>query len=270
MSTQILVDAILTRTKRGPCNKVSKIQRRQRVRELYFDQERSIIDIANTLGDHRNTISSDVAHLRNEFNKFAGENEIIDFYYRKKLMFARQRLRLEEKLKTESDFGNWLKIERLLLNLADKEFKIFTKFIPVIKKVKKPNQKEVKKIIRKFAFDRKSFISMDQVLREIINYTKCDVDTAHSILSKMVDFGLKLVGFGYTENYDFWEFGKLCGCITKEEISVIEGHRAKIKQDDQQAYGLVRARYEQRFLDSFGAKKKWSNIVWEKYGREMP
>ena len=81
MSEQFLVDAILTRTKRGPYNKISKMQRLQRVKELYFDEEYSIIDIANTLGINRNTVSSDVEYWRKEYAKFGGENEIIDFFY---------------------------------------------------------------------------------------------------------------------------------------------------------------------------------------------
>ena len=264
MSTQVLVDAILTRTKRGPYNKVSKLQRRQRVKEMYFDQEHSVIDVANTLGVHRNTVACDVAHLRNEFKKFSVD-EINDFYFRKKSMFARQRLRLEERLKTESDSNNQNKLEKILLSLTDTEIKFYTKIKPVDIKSPKPGKKLIKKIIRELAFAEFAFFTEGDLIKAIIKKTKCDVDAANSIVKEMQKLGLNHTrSFGSDTTYMI-EFAKMCGYLSAEEASMIKQKRIQREEQEEREYQKRLYEYNKKFEEKFGDSKDWSAGILKKY-----
>jgi len=67
-SSQVLVNATV-RKKRGPYNKLSKQKRLDGVRELYFEEEYSMVDVAKTLGINRNTVNSDVQYWKDEYDK---------------------------------------------------------------------------------------------------------------------------------------------------------------------------------------------------------
>jgi len=264
-NSQFLVDALLVRTKRGPYNKISRIQRLDKVKELYFDKERSITEVANTLGIHRNTISSDVESLRDEFLKNGGENETIDFYYRKKSMFARQRLRLEEKMQTESDIGNHCKIEKLLLDLVEKEYKLFTKFIPSRISIPKTDKKLLKKIIRELAFDEFAFFGVSDLIREIICKAKCDAGTAFLIVSQMEALGLNYAKTLDSQTTCMIEFANMCGYLSEEETLRIKQERAlRVEQEEQENQKRL-AEFNKKFKEEFGDSKNWSAEVEKKY-----
>ena len=276
MSTQILVDGILTRTKRGPYNKISKMQRRQRVKELYFDKEYFIIDIANTLGINRNTVSSDVEYWRKEYTKFGGENEIFDFYYQKKSMFAIQRKRLEEKIKT--DPTNQHRFEKLLMDLTEKEFKLISKFRPVSKNID-TDPKLVKKIIRELAFDEFSFSGDGELIKEIISKTKCDVPTAKSIVDEMRNLGLdytKDPGIDYSsllgvKKNSMTELATICGYLSSKEISNILKEQDRRAEQIEREYQNELSKYNEEFAKKYGDdSKNWSKEVRREYNLGLP
>lgn len=263
---QFLVDAILVRSKRGPYNKIPRMQRLKKIQELYFEKELSITNISSSMGIHRNTISSDVEYLRNEFLENVGENEMIDFYYRKKSVFARQRQRLEEKIKNDSN--NQYKLEKLLLDLAEKEFKLFSQFRPTGKKFK-IGKKLVKKVIRKLAFARFAFLMPNDLIREIILQEKCDVYTAHLIIIEMESLGLNHAKFLGSEVISLVELGKLCGYLSEEEISRINLEKTQKEEKEKREYEESLSELNKEFEDKFGDSKDWSAEVKEKYKTDI-
>ncbi len=251
MSSQFLVDAILKKTKRGPYNKISKNARREKIRKLYFEEGYSGIDAAKTLGIHRNTVTADVKFWIGEFERQGGGNEITDFFYKQKSLFEAQKFRLLKKLKNESDFTNWLKIEKLLLSLYEKEMKFYLKFKPVAKNTSKPNTKLVKKVIRELAFDEFVFLIETDLIKAIINKIKCDASTANLIVYEMRKLGLDYTeGLG-DELTSMTEFAKMCGYISAEEASIIKQKRTQREEQEEREYQKRLSEYNKEFEEKF-------------------
>ena len=208
-----------------------------------------------------------------EFERQGGGNEITDFFYKQKSLFEAQKFILLKKLKNESDFGNWLKIEKLLLSLIDKEIKFYTKIKPVDTKSPKPGKKLVKKIIRELAFDEMFFWMKDDLIRAIIKKTKCDVDTAQSIVLEMEKLGLNYSRALGSQNIVMFEFAKLCGYLSTEEISKIEQEKTRRREQtlkEEREHKKRILEYNKAFLEKFGHSKNWPDKTMEKYWREMP
>jgi len=226
MSSQFLVDANSLRKKRGPSNKLSKKKRLDGVRELYFEEEYSIVDVAKTLGIHRNTVTSDVQYWKDEYDKQGMGDEIKEFFYKENSFLKSQKRRLLKKLKTESDFDSQNKIYKLLLGLHDRQVKLYLKFSPMVKKSPKISAKLVKKIIRELAFEEFSFSGDGDLIKEIIRKTKCDVPTAKSIVDEMRNLGLdytKDPGIDYSsllgvKKTSMTELATICGYLSSKEI----------------------------------------------------
>jgi len=219
-TSQVLVDTKF-RTKKGPYNKLSKKKRLDKVRQLYFEEGYSKGDVSKTLGMHRNTVTSDVKYLIGQFEKQGGKDEITEFFYKQKSLLEAQKFRLLKKLKTESDFEKQCKLEKLLLGVYDREMKFYLKFVSIVKKPQKASKKFVKKIIRDLAFNEFSFSGDRELIKEIIRKTKCDVDTANSIMSEMQKLGLEYAKSQFSEATSMMEFANLCGYLSDEEESKI-------------------------------------------------
>jgi len=220
-TSQVLVDAISLRTKKGPYNKLSKKKRLDNVRKLYFEEGYSIVDAAKTLGMHRNTVTADVKYWIGEFERQGGGDAITDYFYKQKSSLEAQKSRLLRKLKTESDFEKQYKLEKLLFGLYDREMKFYLKFKPAVKRYPNTSKELVKKIIRDLAFDEFSFFFQNELIKEIIIKTKCDVDTAHSIISEMENLGLDYARRFGSDAIHMIEFAVMCGCISDKECSNI-------------------------------------------------
>ena len=89
-TSQVLVDATSLRTKKGPYNKLSKKKRLDKVRQLYFEEGYSKVDVSKSLGMHRNTVTSDVKYLIGQFEKQGGKDEITEFFYKQKSLLEAQ------------------------------------------------------------------------------------------------------------------------------------------------------------------------------------
>jgi len=267
-SSQVLVDTTL-RTKRGPYNKLSKKNRLDKVRKLYFEEGYSIVDVAKTLGMHRNTATSDVKYWIGQFEKQGSEDEITEFFYKQKSLFESQKFRLLKKLNTESDLATELKIEKILLGLYDKEMKFYLKFMPMVKKSSKVSKKLVKKIIRELAFDGSSFLFNNYLTKEIIGKIKCDVDTANSIVSEMQKLGLDYTRSRYSEPTSMLEFAKLCGYLSDEEYSKIRQEKARREEQEEQEYQKRLSEYNEKFAEKFGDSENWSDEVKKKHRRGL-
>jgi len=266
-SSQVLVDANLLRKKRGPYNKLSKQKRLDGVRELYFEEGYSIVDVAKTLGIHRNTVTADVKYLIAEFEIQSGGDEITDYFYKQKLFFDAQKLRLLKKLKTEPDLANELKLEKLLLGVSDRQMKFYLKFSPMVKKSPKASKKFVKKIIRELAYEDFSFSHQNELIKEIIRKTKCDVDTAESTVSEMQKLGLKYSRIQFSEETSMIEFAYLCGYLSDEEYSKIRDEAAKIAEQGKREDEEIESKYDEKFTKKYGDSKNWSEEVKKKHRR---
>ena len=219
-SSQVLVNQTV-RKKRGPYNKLSKQKRLDGVRELYFEEGYSIVDVAKTLGIHRNTVTSDVQYWKDEYEKQGMGDEIKEFFYKENSFLKSQKRRLLKKLKTESDFDSQNKLVKLLLGLHDRQVKLHLKFSPIVKKSPKISAKLVKKIIQELSFDKFAYSDGSELTKEIIRKTKCDVDTANSIMSEMQKLGLEYAKSQFSEATSMMEFANLCGYLSDEEESKI-------------------------------------------------
>jgi len=215
-SSQVLVDANSLRKKRGPYNKLSKKKRLEQVRQLYFEEGYSKVDVAKTLGVNRNTVSADVKYWIGEFEIQSGGDEITDYFYKQKSFFDAQNFRLLKKLKTESDLANDLKLEKLLLGVSDRQMKFYLKFLPMVKKSPKVSKKLVKKIIQELAFEKFVFFIEIDLIKAIINKTKCDVSAANLIVYEMQKMGLDYTRNPGTHRTSMVEFAKMCGILTSD------------------------------------------------------
>jgi len=286
MSSQFLVDANSLRKKRGPSNKLSKKKRLDKVRELYFEEEYSKVDVAETLGISRNTVTSDVQYWKNEYEKQGMGDEIKEFFYKQKSFLESQKRRLLKKLKTESDFDSQNKLVKLLLGVSDRQMKFYLKFSPMVKKSPKVSKKLVKKIIRELTFDKFSFSGDGDLIKEIIRKTKYDVPTAKSIVDEM-----RKLGLDYTENRglalttlldsnktSLTELATLCGYLSSEEISNIQKEQDRRAEQDSRRAEQEEQEYEKRFSKyciEFAKKhgddsKNWSEEVRREYSRGLP
>jgi len=142
------------------------------------------------------------------------------------------------------NLGNWLKIEKLLLGLYDREMNFYLKFKPANKKFPRPNKKLVKKIIQELAFADFNFMRRDDLIKEIIRKTKCNVGDASSIESEMVILGLNYSAKTFSQDTSMLEFAKLCGYLSPEECLQVMKHQKKIKQKQDQKEEKMLARYE--------------------------
>jgi len=284
-SSQVLVNQTV-RKKRGPRNKLSKKKQQDEVRRLFIEEGYSKVDIANTLGIHRNTVTSDVAHLVDEFKKQGGQKEIEEYNYKQKSFFDSQKFRILKKLKTLSDPSIALKYEKMLLALSDMEMKFYLKFSPMVKQSPKVSKKLVKNIIRELTFDEFSFSGDGDLIKEIIRKTKCDVPTAKSIVDEMRNLGL-----GYTENrglaFDILhdssittltELATICGYLSSKEISSIQKEQDRRSEQYWRRTKQEEQEYEKRYSEyciAFAKKhgedsKKWSKEVKREYIRGLP
>ncbi len=266
MSSQFLVDANSLRKKRGPYNKLSKKKRLEQVRQLYFEEEYTIVDVAKSLGIHRNTVTSDVQYWKDEYDKQGMGDEIKEFFYKENSFLQSLKRRLLKKLKTESDFDSQNKIVKLLFGLHDRQAKLHLKFSPMVKKSPKISAKLVKKIIRELTFDEFSFSGDGDLIKEIIRKTKCDVPTAKSIVDEMRNLGL-----GYTEDpgidyaslrglkkTSLTELATMCGYLSSEEISSIQKEQDRRAEQREREYQKKLSKYNEEFTKKYGDSKNWS------------
>jgi len=284
-SSQVLVNQTV-RKKRGPYNKLSKQKRLDGVRELYFEEEYSMVDVAKTLGINRNTVTSDVQYWKDEYDKQGMGDEIKEFFYKENSFLKSQKRRLLKKLKTEPDSDSQNKIVKLLLGLHDRQVKLYLKFSPMVKKSPKVSAKLVKKIIRELTFDEFSFSGDGDLIKEIIRKTKCDVPTAKSIVDEM-----RKLGLGYTENHglalaslldsnktSMTELATICGYLSSKEISSIQKEQDRSAERDRRRAEQEEQEYEKRFSEyciEFAKKygddsKNWSKEVRREYCLGLP
>jgi len=277
-SSQVLVNQTV-RKKRGPYNKLSKQKRLDGVRELYFEEEYSIVDVAKTLGISRNTVTSDVQYWKDEYDKQGMGEEIKEFFYKENSFLKSQKRRLLKKLKTEPDSDSQNKIVKLLLGLHDRQVKLYLKFSPMVKKSPKVSAKLVKKIIRELTFDEFSFLGDGDLIKEIIRKTKCDVDTAKSIVDEM-----RKLGLGYTENpgidytslldlkkTSMTELATICGYLSSKEISNILKEQDRRAEQIEREYQNELSKYNEEFAKKYGDdSKNWSKEVRREYSLGLP
>ncbi len=237
---------------------------------MYFEEEHSAQDIAKKLGIHRNTVNSYIQYWRNEFEKQNGQNEMADYFYKQKLRYEKQRQNLLKKLDSESDFEKQYKLQKLVLSLQEKEERFYIKFLPVPKYLPQSNEGIVRKITKKLALEARVFWIKTELLREIIRITKCNLNTAHSIVGTMEDHGLDLKDPFKPNMIDMWDFSKLCGYFSKKEISEIEQERARKELVAEQEYEEKLAKHKKKYEDKFGDPKNWSDDVRKDYDKNMP
>jgi len=266
-SSQVLVNATV-RKKRGPYNKLSKQKRLDDVGRLYFEEGYSKVDIAENLRIHRNTVTSDVECLIEEFKKQGGQDEIVEYGYKQKSLFNAQKFRLLKKLKAESDFSNELKIEKILLGLYDKEMKFYLKFLSKVKKSPKVSTKSVKKIIRDLAFAEYSFSPNDDLIRTIIRKIKCDVDTARSIISEMANLGLHNTSERFGEAKSMMEFANMCGCMSDKEYSKIGREISKREEREKREDEKLISDFNEEFTKKYGDSKNWTQDIRRQYNAD--
>jgi len=281
-SSQVLVNQTV-RKKRGPYNKLSKQKLLDGVRELYFEEEYSMVDIAKTLGINRNTVTSYVQYWKDEYEKQGMGDEIKEFFYKENSFLKSLKRRLSKKLKTESDFDSQNKLVKLLLGLHDRQMKFYLKFSPMVKKSPKISAKLVKKIIRELTFDEFSFSGDRELIKEIIRKTKYDVPTAKSIVDEM-----RKLGLDYTENRglafaslldsnktSMTELATICGYLSSKEISSIQKEQDRRAEQDSRRADQEKQEYDKRFSEyyiEFGKKhgydsKNWSKEVRREFSR---
>ncbi len=267
-SSQVLVNQTV-RKKRGPYNKLSKQKRLDGVRELYFEEEYSMVDVAKTLGINRNTVTSDVQYWKDEYDKQGMGDEIKEFFYKENSFLKSQKRRLLKKLKTEPDSDSQNKIVKLLLGLHDRQVKLYLKFSPMVKKSPKISAKLVKKIIRELAFEEFSFYDQAELIREIIYIAECDVETAKSIVSEMEKLGLNYAR-DYRERSYFEKthvnlLADMCGYLSDKECSnILKDTKQKMKQKLKD-YEKSLDEYFDEFRARFGNSRNWSKEVWKEY-----
>ncbi len=277
-SSQVLANATV-RKKRGPYNKLSKQKRQDGVRELYFEEEYSMVDVAETLGISRNTVTNDVQYWKDEYEKQGMGDEIKEFFYKENSFLKSQKRRLIKKLKTESYFDSQNKIYKLLLGFHDRHVKLYLKFSPMVKKSPKISAKLVKKIIRELTFDEFSFSGNRELIKEIIRKTKYDVPTAESIVDEMRKLGLDYTenrGLAFASLFDsnktsMTELATICGYLSSKEISSIQKEQDQRTEQEEQEYEKRFSEYRIEFAKKHGDdSKNWSKEVRREYGRGLP
>ena len=267
-SSQVLVNQTV-RKKRGPYNKLSRQKLLDGVRELYFEEEYSKVDIAKTLGISRNTVTSYVQYWKDEYEKQGMNDEIKEFFYKENSFLKSLKRKLLKKLKTEPDSDSQNKIYKLLLGLHDRQAKLYLKFSPIVKKSPKISAELVKKIIRELAFEEFSFYEQDELIRRIIYIAECDVETAKSIKSEMEKLGLFYSrDYGeknYSEKTHMTLLAEMSRCLSEKECSIIlKETNQKRKQKLQDCLKSLKE-FEEEFRAGYGHAKNWSKEVWKEY-----
>jgi len=232
-----------------------------------------MVDVAKTLGMHRNTITSDVKYWIGQFEKQGGDDAITEFFYKQKTFLESQKRRLLKKVKTESDFDSQNKLVKLLFGLHDRQVKFYLKFLPMVKKSTKVSKKLVKKIIRELTFDKFSFSGDRELIKEIIRKTKYDVDTAKSIVDEMRKLGLDYtenLGIDFTSLLDLkktsmTELATICGYLSSKEISNIQKEQDRRAEQREREDQKKLSKYNEEFTKKYGDSKNWSEEVKKKH-----
>jgi len=192
----------------GRYTKREQEERRLQVHHLHFEDNKSAVEIAETLNVNRNTINEDIKFW---FRQIPNRTNILDIYsgmieeiQRKKI----QRDRLLDYLEEVDTINEKIRLEKLIEGIGNRLEQFFSKLIFSGKEnldssIKSDGieEEEIKKFVRYLLFLNKNSkydfeYTKDFLKFEFIRKIKCDVAYADKVIQKMQDYGLELCSFG--------------------------------------------------------------------------
>lgn len=249
----------------GRYTKREQEERRLQVHHLHFEDNKSAVEIAETLNVNRNTINEDIKFW---FRQIPNKTNILDIYsgmieeiQRKKI----QRDRLLDYLEEVDTINEKIRLEKLICDIGNRLEQFFSKLIFSGKENLSPadlneiDEIEIKEFVRYLIFlniDPNYYYynyTKEFLMFEFIKKTKCDVAHSGKLIQKMKDYGLRLCEvsghMGFT--YDLQKFAELRGYLSRKEIEEIEKQREiQIEEEEEDDKYDDNGRYiKKRWLD---------------------
>lgn len=226
--------------KGGRYTKKQQEERRLQVHQLYFEENKPAVKIAELLDVNRNTISNDIQFW---FNQFENSPQTLDVNSKMKNQIKRmeiQRDRLFGYLEKTETLDEKIKLERFISDIDNRLAQFFSKAMfgkkenlpPSIKfddDIKEDKIKDFVIWIIKASKDLEyEKISEDEIKGQMIWVTKSDKLFADAFFRKMIDFGLIFCksGLNYSDNFDLrnqdnfdlGKFAEIRGYFTIQEM----------------------------------------------------
>lgn len=258
----------------GPYTKAEQEKRRNQVYEMHFEKSQSASSIAEELGINRNTINDDIKYWYSELAAEFNELDVKNLMLRQHARMELQRTRLIGRLEKEENITIILKIERMIFDLDCTIMKMIAP-IAAMHAQDIPEQIATQTITHLLECDNVGKLtgySETALLRDIIEYKKCDVSYAQKILHKIKALGLDLFqdqGYSMTiKNYDMLGFAESKKILSDEKLEAVY---AKIEQTTKQQeqeleqMKLKKNRIEGQFVEKYGDQSKWTEEIWDKY-----
>ena len=237
----------------GRYTKREQEERRLQVHHLHFEDNKSAVEIAETLNVNRNTINEDIKFW---FRQIPNRTNILDIYsgmieeiQRKKI----QRDRLLDYLEEVDTINEKIRLEKLICDIGNRLEQFFSKLIFSGKEnldssIKSDDieEEEIKNFVRDLILsdiysEFKKMYSEESLKFEFIKKTKCDVAYADKVIKKMYEDGLNLCKkpiVGYAPNpiieYDIKKFAILRGYISMKEYNIKKRERKNSKKLEKQ------------------------------------
>ena len=257
----------------GPYTKAEQEKRRNQVYEMHFEKSQSASSIAEELGVNRNTINEDIKYWYSELASEFEQLDVKNLMLKQHARFELQRTRLMETLEKEQNIVNIMKIERLIFDIDCTIMKMIAP-IASMQAQDIPEQIATQTVEHLLSGDVQKITSYSEtiLLRDIIEYKKCDISYAQRILNKIRALGLELFkDHGHspeTRSYDMLGFAESRKILSDEKLKKIYSKmdQNEKEQDKQiEELNLEVNEIEKRFLEKYGNKSGWPAAVWKSY-----
>jgi len=204
--------------KGGPYNKKEQDERRKQVLHLYYDKNYPIVKIANVLNVNRNTISEDVKHWHMQFAEEFEHIDLSTWMSSHLLRLESQKMRVLEHAEKSDQPQAKLGFEKMAFALESKIGQVGLEFLKN-KKETIPDvdpKKEIKEIVMHLINIKKNqecLFTEDEILYEILKYTKLNENKSGILFDDMNDYGLDycMIEKNDEEFYDIKKFAELRG-----------------------------------------------------------
>ncbi len=258
----------------GPYTKSQQEKRRNQVYELHFEKSQPASHIAEELGVNRNTINDDIKYWYSELASEFEQLDVKNLMLRQHARMELQRTRLVARLEKEQNINIVMKIERMIFDLDCTIAKMIAP-IAAMQAQDIPEQIATQTVEHLLECDNVGKVtgySETNLLRDIIEYKKCDVSYARRILNKIKALGLDLFKnqspLSDTRSYDMLGFAESRKILSDEKLQAIY---TKIEQrqshlESQLAeLNLSCKEIEKQFVEKYGDKSSWTAAIWKEY-----
>jgi len=225
--------ALVESTKKGGrYTKKEQEERRLQVYQLHFEENKSALEISETLGVNRNTINEDVKFCFSKLGDNSKGRGIKEKMIEQILRIEIQRERFLEYLEEAETLDEKIRLEKQISEIDNRLTKFYSNAIfsnegmLVSPKQPKIEEQEIEEFVKDLILSEKNSKSGNvypdnSIKFEFIKKRKCSAIHAERIIRKMQYLGLNLcedVDNNFIYKYDLKKFANLRGYLSNEEI----------------------------------------------------